>query len=318
MSLALVGLGANLGERHQTLDRAIAAIGETGQVRLSARSAWQETAPVGGPEGQDAFLNGAAVIETSLAPLALLKALQSIETQLGRVRGVRWDARRIDLDLLLYDEQILETPELTLPHPRMSFRRFVLAPAAEIAPHLRHPGIGWTVGELLEHLNTAPHYLAITGTPGAGKTDLAKRVAESTGALFCADPELDTVDGPGGAGDAAQAVELGLIRARAFALADALARSPQGVVSDFWLEQARAYVSTRSDGPTSFASELAATMTEAPEPKLVVLLERSASPLADALRSWATRPGRGPFLRLNAADRERALEEVIAAMLAMR
>ena len=94
-------------------------------------------------------MNAAALLETDLPPAALLAALQDIERRLGRIRAERWGPRTIDLDLLLYDQLELETPELILPHPRMSFRRFVLGPAAEIAAEMAHPVCGNTIGGLV-------------------------------------------------------------------------------------------------------------------------------------------------------------------------
>jgi 2-amino-4-hydroxy-6-hydroxymethyldihydropteridine diphosphokinase len=164
MATGLVSLGSNVGDRQQTLDRAAAAIGDLHAVRIAALSHSYESLPAGGPAGQGTYLNSAARLETNRPPEALLADLQAVENRLARVRGARWDARTIDLDLLLYDEAVVDTESLTLPHPRMSFRRFVLEPACEIAPEMRHPTLRWTIRELLEHLNTADPCLAITGS----------------------------------------------------------------------------------------------------------------------------------------------------------
>ena len=94
---------------------------------------------VGGPPDQGEFLNAAAVMETSITPLRFLEQLQRIESRHGRQRAERWAARTLDIDLLLYGDEVIETPMLTVPHPRMSFRRFVLEPAAEIAPRMFIP-----------------------------------------------------------------------------------------------------------------------------------------------------------------------------------
>ena len=134
MSTAFIGLGANLGDRSATLSAALDRLDRVEGIRVVTRSSFHETAPVGGPAGQPMYLNAAAKLETTLEPHALLSVLQQIELEFGRQRLERWGPRTLDLDLLLYDSLVIETPELTLPHPLMHERPFVLAPLAEIAP----------------------------------------------------------------------------------------------------------------------------------------------------------------------------------------
>jgi 2-amino-4-hydroxy-6-hydroxymethyldihydropteridine diphosphokinase len=155
-SRALIGLGSNLGDRRATLEGAIAALGATPGIRVRRVSAFQETEPVGGPPGQGAYLNAAAELETTLEPLELLHVLQTIENRFGRVRTVRWGERTLDLDLLLFDDRIIRTPTLSVPHPRFAERRFVLEPLAEIAPQAVEPRTGRTVSELLGDLDRGP------------------------------------------------------------------------------------------------------------------------------------------------------------------
>ena len=119
-------------------------------------SSFHETEPVGGPPGQGKYLNAAAVLETTLDPLELLQVLQEIEAQFGRVRTVRWGERTLDLDLLLFDDRIIDTPELTIPHPRLRVRRFVLEPLAEIAPEAVDPVTKRTIADLLADLDQGP------------------------------------------------------------------------------------------------------------------------------------------------------------------
>ncbi|MCG8584516.1 MAG: 2-amino-4-hydroxy-6-hydroxymethyldihydropteridine diphosphokinase [Pirellulales bacterium] len=163
MSRALISLGSNLGDREQILSGACAKLGGCPNIELLDVSRFQETLPVGGPSGQGDFLNAAATLETSLTPIELLSALQEIENRFGRVRKTRWDARSLDLDLLLYTDQKISTPDLIVPHPRMTFRRFVLEPAAEIAADWCLPDSNWTVGMLLANINRRPLTLGVAG-----------------------------------------------------------------------------------------------------------------------------------------------------------
>ncbi len=150
MARAYVGLGANLGAREETIARAVELLGATPGVEVVAVSTLRETAPVG-PVAQPDFLNGAAALETSLPPCELLETLLAIERRLGRVRdGTRWGPRAIDLDLLLYGEEVVEEPGLRVPHPRLHERRFALEPLAELDPGLRIPGRGRVADALAE------------------------------------------------------------------------------------------------------------------------------------------------------------------------
>ncbi len=134
--MVLLSLGSNLGDRVENLRRAIRAMQERG-IEVVKVSRWYETEPVG-VVNHPWFVNCAAEIRTTLAPLDLLHELQAIEKSLGRVRdGVEQAPRTIDLDILTYDEARIDTPELTVPHPRMQSRRFVLEPLVEIAPEFR-------------------------------------------------------------------------------------------------------------------------------------------------------------------------------------
>ena len=154
-TLAYLGLGTNLGDRESYLAQALKELAGLPTIEIGTVSSIYETAPVGLTDQPD-FLNLVVSVRTTLSPRELLDALLNIENKMGRVRTVRWGPRVIDLDLLLYGDAVVETPELTVPHPRLSERSFVLMPLAEIAPNLVLPGQEETVEKLSEKLLLKP------------------------------------------------------------------------------------------------------------------------------------------------------------------
>lgn len=147
MPIIFLALGTNLGDREKNLRKALAAMPP--KVRVVLVSSVLETEPWGF-ENQPSFLNQVIRAETDLSPLDLLRHLKSLETELGRKPTFRYGPRLIDLDILFYDDLILETSELTIPHPYLHKRNFVLIPLAEIAPELFHPVLKKTIQELLD------------------------------------------------------------------------------------------------------------------------------------------------------------------------
>lgn len=348
MPTCLIGLGANLGDRQQALDWAVERMAQQPEIDVIGRSRWYETAPIGGPPGQQPFLNGALLLETSLEPEAVLLVLRKTETERGRRRRERWGPRCLDLDLLLYDRLILQTPELVLPHPRMAWRRFVLEPAAEVAGSMVHPTTGWTIARLLDHLNTAVSYVAIAGPIGAGKTLLAEKLAQQI-PLHLISEEVDHqrletfyADPSGNA----WAVELEFLQQRTRLLgADSRNWSEPGRlwVSDFWFDQSLAYarVWLPPEQHEAFRQRWEQSRPSVVQPKLTVLLDAPTDQLLERIRrrgracerglqaepleqirqailNLASQGGRGPLLRLTNDDPNRVLSEVLAAVEAMR
>ena len=177
---AYIALGGNLGDRRTYMDRALAELRARSGVKVVRVSSVYETAPVGGPAGQGPYLNAAAELRADLAPAALLQLLMDVESGLGRVRAERDGPRTIDLDLLLYDDVVRDDPQLTLPHPRLHQRLFVLQPLAEIAPGLIHPVLKRAIADLLGDLLQLRPF---GPSPGRELTGLRALVTGSTSGI---------------------------------------------------------------------------------------------------------------------------------------
>jgi 2-amino-4-hydroxy-6-hydroxymethyldihydropteridine diphosphokinase len=148
--IAYIGIGSNVGDREVNCRKAIELLAESGKV-VSVSSLYR-TEPVGYHEQED-FINAVAKVETDRTPAELLTVCRAIEDRLGRKRGLRWGPRTADLDILLYGNQVVNQPGLSIPHPRMAVRKFVLIPLVEIAPDAVDPLVHRTAAQLLEELN---------------------------------------------------------------------------------------------------------------------------------------------------------------------
>jgi 2-amino-4-hydroxy-6-hydroxymethyldihydropteridine diphosphokinase len=151
MKTAHVGIGSNLGDKRDNCFKAMDRMGQIPGCKVTGRSDLYLTKPWG-VEGQDWYANAVASISTKISAQDLLENLQAIEADMGRVREEKWEARIIDLDILLFGDDVINEENLTIPHPLMHLRRFVLVPLVQLAPELIHPSLGMTMDELLQKL----------------------------------------------------------------------------------------------------------------------------------------------------------------------
>ena len=152
METAYIGIGSNIGRKIDHCKRAISLMGRLEGCSVRVQSPFYRTEPVG-VEGQDSYVNGVVCVDTDLSAGTLLKRLLEIEADMGRVRRKKWDARVIDLDILLFGSRIIQKPDLIVPHPLMHLRRFVLTPLLQIAPDLIHPVLRKSMQELAGSLS---------------------------------------------------------------------------------------------------------------------------------------------------------------------
>lgn len=192
---AYIGLGSNLGDRMSYIDRALTMLAEAGSVELARVSDVIETEPLGSKD-HPSYLNAVAEIRTTSSAEELYGVLAGIESSLGRIRQDKWSPRTIDLDLLLFGLDVIDTPGLAVPHPQMHLRSFVLRGLCQLDGDLTHPVLGESVGELARRLAgsdfaidpESPQLVSIAGNIGAGKTTLAKKLAGLLGAEVLFEP----------------------------------------------------------------------------------------------------------------------------------
>ncbi len=192
---AYIGLGSNLGDRKASIDRANKLLAETERIQVARVSDIIETEPLASTS-QPKYLNAVVEIGTSLSPTELRGRINEIEAELGRVRRGKWWPRTIDLDILLFGDQIMDTADLTIPHSQMHLRSFVLTGLCQLDAGLVHPVLNVSVGELKARLNGGdfaldadkPQLVSVAGNIGAGKTTLVKKLAHRFGCEVLLEP----------------------------------------------------------------------------------------------------------------------------------
>lgn len=177
----LISFGSNLGNRNALMAEAARSIDESPLVNQLRASRLFETPPIGGPDGQEPFLNAVAAFETPSSARDILALLQRIEEGLGRRRRQRWDARPIDLDVVLHGELVGGGTGLIVPHPRYTVRQFVLQPACDVAADYCDPRFGWTLKRLAQHLNEGVPSLALVGSDEPTRAQLCRRLQAEHG-----------------------------------------------------------------------------------------------------------------------------------------
>jgi len=195
LTTAYIGLGSNLGDRETSIRGALKMLAQADHIEVARVSDLIETASLGDSDQPD-YLNAVAEIRTTRSAEDLYNRLADIETSLGRVRAEKWSPRIIDLDLLLFGLYVINTAELTVPHPQMHLRSFVLSPLSQLNPQFLHPVLKEPVSELAARLNGAdfapnpnlPQLISIAGVIGVGKTTLAQRLANSLNCKLLLEP----------------------------------------------------------------------------------------------------------------------------------
>ena len=289
----LIGCGANEGARRKQLNQAIDMLRFMPGVRLVDVSQFLETLPVGGPPGQSPYLNAACLIETTFKPAEVLDMLLAVENTLHRSRETRWGPRTIDLDLLLYDDCVLKTECLQVPHPRMTTRRFVLEPAAAIAADLKHPVAGCTIRELLENISERHLHVAVVGVPGSGAPEIADAVADVTLSRLIHAPAplpLSSFGAPNGEQSAIkeEPVDQLLLLSQKYAAPLLKANwpvDPHGTVTDYWIESIRLAAQTNSVSDTNkqFENAFATISQETVVPNVILLLNVNHQTLSERI-----------------------------------
>lgn len=299
MANCLISVGANTGNRAQTLATVRRSMSRWNEISSLVMSSPIETQPAGGPAGQPPFLNAAIQLETNLSPEQLLKKLLGLEMDLGRTRHQIWDPRSLDLDLLLYDGLVCDSEDLILPHPRMTLRRFVLEPICELAPAIRHPQTGWSMQEHLDHLQTSGFYIQIAGPPCPARQHALARLAACDDTVVISRPAAE------------QTAPAEMLQLWQDTLLKATRAGDAMVITDFCMRE----VLLQNAEQLGLIQKLEQVML--PPRLLVLILEKTAN---NDVRDFVNRlmPDKivSPWLALPADNPDRIVRELQAAMIA--
>ena len=250
-TICYIGLGSNLGDREEHITRSLKILAGTEGIELLRTSDVLETSPLAGAD-QPKYLNAVTEINTTLTAEALFNRLAEIEDSLGRVREKKWSPRTIDLDLLLFDRQVINTSDLTVPHPQMHLRSFVLTGLCQLNSELIHPVLSVTVSELASRLNGCdfvlnrqlPQLISIAGLIGVGKTTLTKKLAERLDCTCIFEPYQENPFMPdvyAGKKQFALDSELFWLTSRAEQLKTDMLKKAAICISDYIFEKTRIY-----------------------------------------------------------------------------
>ena len=317
MTRCLIGLGANLGDKRATLEHAVAQLST--QFVIHGVSSWRAYPAVGGPAGQDDFLNGVVLCETERSPQQVAATLHELERVAGRERRQRWAARRLDCDLLLYGNCLVDTPNLSVPHPRMITRRFVLQPAVEVAPEMVHPTTEWTIRELFEHLDQSPPYFAVVGSNREFTREVVAHVASMSSGqqLLLSASQADALNPM-----VVSASEPSEFARRCNELLSEVHLGREGagnerlaVISDFWFWQPLLELGAAGRGDVEDLVEQMERYRPSLSPKLLMVTDPPDSPLGRVLRSLP-RDIRVPILHLS-VQRDDAMQDAAGAVTSM-
>jgi len=321
LARVVVALGSNLGDRGETIQSAMDALEAIAARQPVSRSSLHWTTPIGGPQGQSEFINAAVSFETSLEPHKIHEQLLRIEADHGRVRNQRWAARTLDLDLLLYDSQIIQTPTLQVPHPRMTFRRFVMDPASEAAPSMIHPRMNQSLAEIATHLRTTQPLVSLIAVPGPSAFRLLNSIEEAASL----NGFLDGTSEPDWS-EPLDAVLNGLLASPASCDQEEKSGERSSDAKITW----DAHLKSRITGNPPFQ---APTLPAADLPRLTVWWLRSAKAIFDESPHWfsqgeaqqvherlveqSQRLQQTPYLILQGDDWQSSADEIVAAIEAM-